>query len=506
MSLRIRRGTEAQRLGTVAEQGEILWTTDTKKLYVGTGATNNPGNSSMANILETSAGTGLIWNPTAQQLEIGNFSIDTSQVTESPNFLYFTAERAQDAAASLFVDGAHSGISFVYNDIDAKVNATVSMSLDALTDVTIVGTPSVGQVLKWNGSAWVAGSDVDTTGLMAVVDDTSPQLGGDLDLNTSDITGLGNINITGTVTATALVGDLTGNVSGSASTVTNNAQPNITSVGDLSLLTVDGPMFSIINDPAFANIRISNSFDTPDGSGITVRRSRGTSNAPTAVAGFDYLASLTGWGYTSNNQYVQSAAIKLRTSNNVNQDFLPGFIEFHTTNLQGQLTRRGFFNDLGQLILNGPITCNTTDLNPVVQNIRQIHGNAATGQFQLNRARGTISSLAAVQGQDELGNIAFIGHDGTAERWGANVSALVDSTSGVNISTNQIPTKLVLSVNPGTSGATPEAAVVITSDKVVDFKGTALAAGSVDIAGGVVEYLRIKVNGVDRAIPLYAVL
>lgn len=38
--------------------------------------------------------------------------------------------------------------------------------------------------------------------LAAVVDDTTPQLGGGLDLNSNNVTGTGNINITGTVTAT----------------------------------------------------------------------------------------------------------------------------------------------------------------------------------------------------------------------------------------------------------------------------------------------------------------
>lgn len=40
-----------------------------------------------------------------------------------------------------------------------------------------------------------------------LVSDTTPQLGGDLDLNSSDITGTGNVNITGTVTATSFSGD-----------------------------------------------------------------------------------------------------------------------------------------------------------------------------------------------------------------------------------------------------------------------------------------------------------
>jgi len=47
-------------------------------------------------------------------------------------------------------------------------------------------------------------------GIAAVVDDTTPQLGGDLDLNTLDVTGKGNINITGTVTSDEFIGDVNG--------------------------------------------------------------------------------------------------------------------------------------------------------------------------------------------------------------------------------------------------------------------------------------------------------
>ena len=43
-----------------------------------------------------------------------------------------------------------------------------------------------------------------------LVNDTTPQLGGDLDLNSSDITGTGNVNVTGTVTATSFSGDGSG--------------------------------------------------------------------------------------------------------------------------------------------------------------------------------------------------------------------------------------------------------------------------------------------------------
>ena len=51
------------------------------------------------------------------------------------------------------------------------------------------------------GDGSTAGGTV-VTGINDIVDDTSPQLGADLDLNGNNITGSGNINIAGTITAT----------------------------------------------------------------------------------------------------------------------------------------------------------------------------------------------------------------------------------------------------------------------------------------------------------------
>ena len=47
-------------------------------------------------------------------------------------------------------------------------------------------------------------------GIGDLVADPSPQLGGDLDLNSKDITGTGDINITGSLTATSIAGTVTG--------------------------------------------------------------------------------------------------------------------------------------------------------------------------------------------------------------------------------------------------------------------------------------------------------
>lgn len=69
-------------------------------------------------------------------------------------------------------------------------------------------TPEAGELVYATDTKKVYVGDGTTTGGLIVsgqndiVDDGTPQLGGDLDLNGNNITGTGNINITGTITAT----------------------------------------------------------------------------------------------------------------------------------------------------------------------------------------------------------------------------------------------------------------------------------------------------------------
>ena len=79
------------------------------------------------------------------------------------------------------------------------------------------------------------GVAIDTTaGLSNVIEDTSPQLGGNLDLNSKNITGTGNISITGSISATQF--DISGSI-----------------FADDSTLLVDGVNGRIVG-PVFANV------------------------------------------------------------------------------------------------------------------------------------------------------------------------------------------------------------------------------------------------------------
>jgi hypothetical protein len=76
-------------------------------------------------------------------------------------------------------------------------------------------TRNLSDLLDANGD--VKSTALDNVPASHVVNDTTPQLGGDLDLNSNDITGTGNINITGTVTSDGLT------VDGNASLTTSGA-------------------------------------------------------------------------------------------------------------------------------------------------------------------------------------------------------------------------------------------------------------------------------------------
>jgi len=79
---------------------------------------------------------------------------------------------------------------YTNNDVDAHLNQS---------------NPTSGYVLSWNGSdyAWVAQSG-GGGGISNLVEDTSPQLGGNLDMQSNNITG------TGTITATSVASSANG--------------------------------------------------------------------------------------------------------------------------------------------------------------------------------------------------------------------------------------------------------------------------------------------------------
>ena len=75
-------------------------------------------------------------------------------------------------------------IEALQTDVVALQGSVSAIELNDLSDVN-APTPASNDVLVWNGSVWEASP---TPGLVNVVEDSTPQLGGDLDVNGNEIT------------------------------------------------------------------------------------------------------------------------------------------------------------------------------------------------------------------------------------------------------------------------------------------------------------------------------
>ena len=98
-------------------------------------------------------------------------------------------------------------------------------------DLTTLSTTAKGTLVAAINEIFTSDSD----DMEDVVDDTSPQLGGDLVLNSNDITGTGNINTTGTLT---ISGILTANaIAGTVNCTTQAAGNNTTLLATTAFVT-----------------------------------------------------------------------------------------------------------------------------------------------------------------------------------------------------------------------------------------------------------------------------
>jgi trimeric autotransporter adhesin len=165
MALQIRRGPTADRVTKTFVEGEIIYDTDLKEVFIGDGTS------------------------------LGGKEVST-----------YTDSQSKDAAAlTLTHNVGHSNIAFAYDNVSKRVTATV----------TLDGT--------YND----------------LVQDTTPELGGNLLLNGKDIAlSSGPVIINGTTGNLTgnLTGNVTGNVSGNADTVTNGVYTTSTlNIGQTSV-------------------------------------------------------------------------------------------------------------------------------------------------------------------------------------------------------------------------------------------------------------------------------
>ena len=279
MPLQIRRGTEAERLAMVPKlaNGELLWITDAKKLYVGDG------------VLASSA---------------------LAPVTG------FNAEDAQDAAALLFTTTpTHSNISFAYDDLAGTLTATVNLS-------NYVGTIKAS---SFNGSLV---ADDSTTLVDAISGTFNGNLVGNVTGNTAGVhTGAVVGNVTGNTAGVHtgnVTGDVTGNTEGyhtgdvKGSVFADNSSLLVDSVDRIFFGTIDtgdtvintnslvGNNFALGTTTSTLNLTLNlgdnlevrQVTDAANGRYVTLNQSRGTLTSPAAVQAGDELGGVLIKAYT----------------------------------------------------------------------------------------------------------------------------------------------------------------------------------------------------------------
>jgi hypothetical protein len=317
MSLRIRRGTESQRQTTTFDLGEIAYTTDSKKLFVGDGVTVGG-----VNVLKTTVGAGLSWNDSTQQLDISGTNLSTSNITEGTN-LYFTTDRAQDASASLLTHNVgHSNISFTYDDTLNKILATVSLGAGGIEELVDDPSPSLGGDLSLNSHNLTGTGNININGNITA-NTLNGKLGSNLDLNTKSISGTGNIIINGNITATTLNGKLGSNLDLNTKSISGTGNIDITgtivstSIGTSSITLNESNIFSdglTINSGAIDMLTvlgITRGTDIVNSPNISLLSANGDINSPSALSPNDIIGSLLFNAYkeTEDSIYVTTSGI-----------------------------------------------------------------------------------------------------------------------------------------------------------------------------------------------------
>jgi hypothetical protein len=306
MPLQIRRGTETQRVDpsinlTLAE-GELLWVTNDKRLYIGDGTTL------AANLLPVTG---------------------------------FNAEDARDAAASLFTTATHSNVTFTYDDnsntlsaavnlsdyngvitassfngslvaddstelvnaVDSKINldGTIKGAVRPNTSASIdIGTSSFKfKDLYLSGNANITGNLVLGTGATISSSGSAINLPAGTTINGSPIGDASN----GSTIAATFVGDITGSVFSDNSTLLIDGLTGQITNGSLSLidnaLSGSGNDTLIIENSVVGNesIEIKMLGDTGSAPTFVLSASHGTLESPSDQSSGDEILSMQFKGY-----------------------------------------------------------------------------------------------------------------------------------------------------------------------------------------------------------------
>ena len=512
MSLQIRRGIESQRTNIVPAVGELLYTTDSNKLYVGDGHTAG-GN----NILASSAGAGLSWNGTQLVVSGSGLNLSTDVVSEGTTRQYFTIPRAQAAAAAMFtatgspaVTGTVTGLTspnlvtlssstglvalepfivtgaggsayglapgtyYVVNPNAGSNQITLASSLanaqagtaiqtfttGAPNSVTFsAGGPDSNITFTYNPTAGTISANVQvaTIGITSIQQDHSPALGGDLGLNGHSISGTGSISNTGNIVNTGNIsttGTITSTTGLGANLILNTF--NITGYGSIN---TTGNISTTGNQSATGTITAT----TGLGGNLPLN-----SYGITGTGSINISGAITGTSLSAGVGTISGGALSITTLNA--STGLGANLALNGYNITGTGNISNQGNITASAILQGGTIIATTGLGgDLLLNSQAIGG---TGSINIT---GPISGTTLVATSGLGGNLSLNNHN-ISGAGNINITGTITSSGAVNINSliNISATGYITSTIPAVSNYFTSASLPIgTASNPTTIVGTA---------------------------------
>lgn len=363
MALRLRRGTDAERQSITPLEGELIYATDTKELYVGDGSTQG-GVLVSASLLDDTAPM------LSADLDLnGNDIVGTGNINISGTITATGTVNLGDGVEDNVVVGGQIGSSLIPGTTDAynlgdslarwsEVHA-VSVSAES---VTVNGEVSVGSIVT-DGSIIKSDSTViydAVTGNIKV----GSILKSDDSVLYNDETG--NLSVSGTVSAAAFKGTLVGDdstilVDGVSNVLSNGVVTlsgdtfigstiaydyDITLAGSDPIVTVgtlQNPQTLFIEGTNFP-IVARGLADATQGTNISIQASRTAGGDLDAIQNGDFLGQVTFEAWNG-SAFVKSSVLSSQIASNITSGAFDSNLEISVLNADGDYRQFMFKSD-----------------------------------------------------------------------------------------------------------------------------------------------------------------
>jgi hypothetical protein len=469
-----------------------------------------------------------------QILPVDSETYNLGSYTKKFNKLYLT-----EGANALWIGNAAISSSGTIIDLPAgstiggsPVLTSAGLNADTLT-VASTGTNASHYLGFFNAQTGTLAAFTDDllyynpgTGMLTVPAITTSITGnvtgnvnGDL---TGNVTGNVNGNVTGNVTGNTTgyhTGDVKGSVFSDGSTMLVNAVdgtiPAEVLIGNAYNLTGLSSTGTIVttNDQLPSTVMFSQTIANDasvTGGQSSLRRARGTLASPTVIQSQDAIHSINGLGYDG-SAYTVAGSLLFRATGTPSTGIVPGQIEFYVSDSSGvsnqrlQIASNGVVSVFGTITTTGSIniTQNAYSSGTPLMAISQYHTTVDATNLNFIRGRGTSTSPSAVLNGDNIIDIGFLAYGTSANVAAAALSVDIDSTG--TISNTSMPASVSLALHNGTSLANR---FTFENSGVISYTTTALiaggGAGQVN-TGSIATFIKVKVNGVEYAMPLYTI-